>query len=235
MRSSHSIQLFLTPESDCSYLPQQSSQLLCLHQDYQPDTAIFSALTEQGFRRSGNFIYRPQCRDCQACVPVRLPVAQFTASKQQQRTLKRGSQLSISEHAPGFNAERYQLYEQYINARHADGSMFPPTTRQFESFLCQNNEYARFYEFRLHERLLAVAVTDILHDGLSAVYSFFDPQDRYFSLGRYAILWQVMQAQRLNLDYLYLGYWIKNHSKMHYKQQYQPLQGLSADGWHEIG
>ena len=235
MRQSHNIQLFLTPESECNYLPERSSQMLCLDQFYQPDTAMFSALTEQGFRSSGSFIYRPQCQHCQACVPVRIDVARFQPTRQQQKTLRRGRQLKASECMPGFTEERYQLYQKYISVRHIDGSMFPPSVEQFESFLCDDMEFARFFEFRLDERLLAVAVTDILYDGLSAVYSFFDPHDKYFSLGRYAILWQIMQAKELGLDFLYLGYWIENHNKMHYKAQYQPIQGLLGANWQTLG
>lgn len=233
MQSPYNIELLLTPESPCNYLSGRNSQLLCLgHQ--QPGSALFSSLTEQGFRRSGNFIYRPQCQQCQACVPVRIAAAQFVPNRQQRKLLNRAKQLQISEHAPGFTQERYQLYHRYISQRHRDGSMFPPSIEQFEHFLCTRFEFARFYEFRLNNKLVGVAVTDILYDGLSAVYSFYEPADNYYSYGALAILWQINHVRQLQLDYLYLGYWIKNHDKMHYKIGYQPIQGLIGGNWQNL-
>lgn len=228
------VSFFLTQQQPCSYLPGQTSQSICLDPQQPIETRLFSLLAQQGFRRSGQFTYRPHCPACNACVPIRVPVQHFTPTKQQQRTLKRGEQLSVLERTPAHTDEYYQLYAHYINQRHADGEMYPPSTTQFANFLTQALPFSRFYEFRLADRLMAVAVTDCLSDGLSAVYSFFDPDDRYYSLGRYAVLWQIQHAQALQLPYLYLGYWIKDCQKMNYKTQYQPIEGFIDGQWRPL-
>ncbi len=225
------VRLFLSTPQPCPYLENRSSRSLILDPDIETDTALYSLLTARGFRRSGDMVYRPHCDSCRACIPVRVPVADFRPGQQQQRTLKRGRQLTVSICPPLMNDENYALYQRYIEQRHADGSMFPPSRRQFEDFLGQPLPYACFVEFRLNQRLLAVAVCDLLDDGLSAVYSFFDPDDRYYSLGRLAVLWQISEAQRRGLPYLYLGYWIRDCQKMSYKTDYQPLQVLHQDRW----
>lgn len=233
MNNSQKLPLFLTQAQPCSYL-EEESQSLCLDPQAPINASIFSLLSEQGFRRSGQFIYRPHCPACNACVPVRVPVASFTPNKQQQRVLKRGAQLTVTEHQPRFTYEYFKLYQRYIEQRHADGEMYPANIEQFQSFLSYPLPFARFFEFRLKQRLLAVAVTDVLDDGLSAVYSFFEPEDKYFSLGRYAILWQVAHAQQLGLTHLYLGYWIKDCAKMNYKTQYQPIEGFIDEQWQRL-
>lgn len=232
MNKSQHLPLFLTRPHPCSYLPQ-TSQSLCLDPHAPVRGSVFSVLTEQGFRRSGHFIYRPHCPACTACIPVRIPVAEFVPDRQQQRVLKRGSQLVISVQEPRLTDEYYQLYQDYIETRHADGDMYPPSVEQFESFLCQPLEFSRFYEFRKNGTLMAVAVTDVLDDALSAVYSFFAPHDNYYSLGRYAVLWQIMHAKRLGLEHLYLGYWIRDCTKMNYKTQYQPIEYFFNERWQQ--
>lgn len=233
MNNSQKLPLFLTQVQTCSYL-EEESQSLCLVPQAPINASIFSVLSQQGFRRSGQFIYRPHCPACNACVPVRVPVASFTPNKQQQRVLKRGAQLTVTEHQPRFTYEYFKLYQRYIEQRHADGEMYPANIEQFQSFLSYPLPFARFFEFRLKQRLLAVAVTDVLDDGLSAVYSFFEPEEKYFSLGRYAILWQIAHAQQLGLTHLYLGYWIKDCAKMNYKTQYQPIEGFIDEQWQRL-
>lgn len=228
MNRLHELRFFLTTEQPCSYLAE-TSQSLCLDPGAQVDDKVLGVLTRQGFRRSGQLVYRPHCPACSACIPIRIPVQDFVPDRGQARTLKRGRQLQVSEQAPALTDEYYLLYQDYISTRHADGSMFPPSPQQFRDFLAHRLSFARFFEFRREGRLLAVAVSDILPDGLSAVYSFYDPHDRYFSLGRQTILWQIEHARQLQLPYLYLGYWVRDCQKMSYKTDYQPLE-LYLDG-----
>lgn len=132
---------------------------------------------------------------------------------------------------PAFTEEYFDLYQRYIEQRHADGDMFPPSREQFSTFLVRDLPFSRFYEFRVDQRLLAVAVTDLLPNGLSAVYTFYEPDEERRSLGRYAILWQIAEAARLQLQAVYLGYWIKNCKKMNYKTQYRPIELLTNQRW----
>lgn len=228
------LKFYATQPHDCSYLEQEQAVTLFLdpHQPLDEDT--YARLSELGFRRSGDHLYRPHCPSCKACVPARIPVGVFSPSRQQTRILKRNQDLRVECRPPRLDAEIYQLYSRYINARHADGDMYPPSQQQFESFLVNKNQFCTFNEFRLDDRLLAVAVTDRLPNGLSAVYTFFDPDESRRSLGRYAILWQIEEARRAGLPALYLGYWIRNCRKMNYKTEYRPLEMLVNQRWTRI-
>jgi arginine-tRNA-protein transferase len=225
------LQLYLAQEHPCSYLADRKARSVFIDPE-QPVTAhLYGQLIEQGFRRSAAHIYRPHCAPCLACVPVRIPVQDFIASRSQQRILRRNADLKVQRVSNQFSAEHYALYQSYIELRHADGDMYPPSVGQYQSFLNTALEFAKLYEFRLGERLLAVAATDVLPNGLSAMYTFFDALDTKRSLGRFAILWQIQACLQLDLPYLYLGYWIKDCNKMNYKTQYQPLQGFIDGSW----
>jgi arginine-tRNA-protein transferase len=228
------LKFYATQPHPCSYLDDEQATTLFLDPSQPMDEDVYARLSTLGFRRSGNHLYRPHCQDCQACIPARIPVEQFTPDRQQRKILKRNSDLQVLGAKPHFSEEYYDLYLRYIEARHADGDMYPPSREQFNTFLVTSLPFARFFEFRLGEQLLAVAVTDILPNGLSAVYTFFDPQHEQRSLGRYAILWQIAETARLNLDALYLGYWIKNCRKMSYKTQYRPIELLVNQHWTAI-
>ncbi|EZQ20058.1 arginyl-tRNA-protein transferase [Halopseudomonas bauzanensis] len=225
------LKFYATQPHPCSYLPEEQAVTLFLdpQQPIQPDT--YSQLSELGFRRSGEHLYRPHCAQCRACVPARIPAADFVPNKQQLRIHKRNRDLQVTTRRPVMNEEIYQLYSRYIIARHSDGDMFPPSREQFQSFLVSEDAFCEFNEFRLDGRLLAVAVTDRLNNGLSAVYTFFDPDESRRSLGRYAILWQIEQARRSGLPAVYLGYWIRNCRKMNYKTEYRPLEMLINQRW----
>lgn len=225
---------YLSTTQDCSYLPDQTSQSLILAPEQPATVQLHSLLSSHGFRRSGSLVYRPHCANCQACVAVRIPVEHFVPSRSQTRTLKRASQLQVRECTPSASAEHYSLFERYIEQRHSDGSMYPPSPEQYADFLCQPLDYSRFFEFRLQDRLLAVAVSDVLSDGLSAVYTFFDPDAARWSPGQLAVLWQIAEARRRRLPYLYLGYWIRDCQKMSYKTDYQPLEGLLNEHWQPL-
>lgn len=225
------LKFYATQPHDCSYLEQQQAVTLFLDPAEPIDEEVYGRLSELGFRRSGDHLYRPHCPRCKACVPARIPVELFTPNKQQKRIYKRNQDLQVERRPPRLTDEIYQLYSRYINTRHADGDMYPPSEQQFSSFLVSDSPFCEFNEFRLDGRLLAVAVTDRLANGLSAVYTFFDPDEPRRSLGRYAILWQIEEARRSELPALYLGYWIRNCRKMNYKTEYRPLEMLINQRW----
>lgn len=225
------IRFYTTHPHPCSYLPDQEAATLFVDPSRVINAQMYADLSELGFRRSGEHLYRPHCQNCSGCIAARLPAHDFTPTRQQRRILKRNADLTVSEHRPAFNDERYALYARYIEQRHADGDMYPPTSEQFKSFLVRDLSFSKFYEFRFEGRLLAVAVTDELPNGLSAVYTFFDPDEHTRSLGRFAILWQIQETARLGLDSLYLGYWIRNCRKMNYKTQYRPIELLVNQRW----
>jgi arginyl-tRNA--protein-N-Asp/Glu arginylyltransferase len=193
-------------------------------------------LTDMGFRRSGEHIYRPWCEGCGECKSVRVPVAGFNVSKSQKRVLTRNKDLQVSFELPSCADEIYNLYANYIIQRHSDGDTYPPSLEQFENFLCQAppTSQTRFVCFRLEQKLLAVAVVDLLPKGVSAIYTFFDPAYEIRSLGRLAVLWQIRWAQSQAMDFVYLGYWIKDCQKMAYKAEYQPLQVFEDLIWQTL-
>ncbi|TWH76821.1 arginine-tRNA-protein transferase [Azomonas agilis] len=224
MTSLTRLKFYATQPHECSYLPNQQATTLFLDPHEPIETDLYSELSILGFRRSGEHLYRPHCEGCTACIPARIPVNDFSPTKQQKRILKRNADLTVSPALPRFTDEYYALYRSYIEARHADGDMYPPSPEQFESFLASDWPFSRFYEFRAQNQLVAVAVTDILPCGLSAVYTFYDPNEERRSLGRYAILWQIQETARQQLEALYLGYWIKDCRKMNYKTEYRPIE-----------
>lgn len=228
------IRFFLTPPHDCSYLPDQQARTLFIDPEAELDAQLYSRLSQLGFRRSGRHVYRPHCENCAACIPVRVQAASFRPRRRQQRILKRNEDLEVSNCPATFTEERYALYERYIGARHRDGDMYPPNREQFSEFLLASWSATRFLEFRHEGRLVAVAVTDEMEDGLSALYTFFDPDLPRRSLGVYAVLWQLQAVHRAGLPYLYLGYWIRESQKMRYKADYRPLEMLLGRRWVEL-
>jgi arginine-tRNA-protein transferase len=231
MTSLARLKFYATQPHACSYLPDEQATTLFLDPSQPMDAQVYAELSEMGFRRSGDHLYRPHCQRCSACIPARIPVDAPALSRQQKRILKRNADLHVRCVRPAFSEELYTLYATYIEKRHADGDMYPPSREQFNTFLVRDLPFSRFYEFRLDGRLLAVAVTDVLPNGLSAVYTFYDPEEERRSLGRYAILWQIGEAARLGLKAVYLGYWIKNCRKMNYKTEYRPIELLVNQRW----
>ncbi|UFH51405.1 arginyltransferase [Pseudomonas sp. KNUC1026] len=225
------LKFYATQPHACSYLPDEQATTLFLDPSQPMDASVYADLSEMGFRRSGDHLYRPHCQRCSACVPARIPAEAFAPTRAQRRILKRNADLTVHERAPRFTEEYFDLYRRYIEQRHADGDMYPPSREQFSTFLVRELAFSRFFEFRLAGTLLAVAVTDILPNGLSAVYTFYEPEQEQRSLGRFAILWQIGEALRLELDAVYLGYWIKNCKKMNYKTQYRPIELLINQRW----
>jgi leucyl-tRNA---protein transferase len=228
------IKLYATQEHACSYLKDRSATTIFVDPALKIDAHVYSELSDFGFRRSGRHVYRPNCRSCHACVPVRVPVAGFQASRSQKRCLRvnQDIQVVLAEHID--TQEHYQLYANYIAARHSDGDMFPPSKEQYRDFLSAEWGVTRFLEFRLDDKLLGVAVSDQLDQGLSAIYTFFDPDVDDRSLGVFAVLHQIQRAADLGLTYLYLGYWINDCVKMRYKTQYRPLEILLDGQWQSL-
>lgn len=229
--TSQHLRLFSSAPQPCSYIDQQDSSSIFIDPDAEISPQAYSQLSQLGFRRSGNFIYKPDCTNCQACIPMRIPVSQFKASKSQKRILKKNADLNIFETHSIQSDKYYQLYSDYINLRHADGDMYPASREQYDSFL--NNPFGctKYFSFSDKDKVIAVSVVDQLIDGLSAVYTFYDPNEESRSLGTLAILWQIQHAAQQNLQHLYLGYWIKNCQKMNYKSRFKPSEILINQKW----
>ena len=222
---------FLTPPHKCGYLPGRSAVTIFVDPRRRPSPNTYTLLSQHGFRRSGNHVYRPQCPECFACVPVRVPVHEFIANRAQRRTLQANTDVVLVPKKPVFQREHYALYERYVSARHSGGSMENPDPDAYVEFLTANWAETVFYEFRAGSELLAVAVVDHLDDALSAVYTFFDPALSRRSLGRLAILKEIEIACALQAKWLYLGYWISPCRKMSYKDEYQPLEYFYKGSW----
>lgn len=225
------LKVYATHPHPCSYIAGQQATTLFIDPDTSVDQALYSDLADIGFRRSGPHIYRPHCESCSACIAARIPVTSFKPKRRQRKLWNRNSDIEVSEVEDISPAQYYHLYERYISLRHADGDMYPPSTEQYLSFLSDNISTTINYAFYLKQQLIGVAVTDILTNGLSAMYTFFDPEMERRSLGSYAILWQIEQAKKMELPYVYLGYWVKECEKMNYKIDYRPLQLLINNRW----
>ncbi|MEE8058092.1 MAG: arginyltransferase [Pseudomonadales bacterium] len=224
MTSLSNLKVFATHPHRCSYLEDQQATTLFIDPDAKVDKLLYSELADIGFRRSGQHIYRPHCGACSACIPTRVVVDMFKQKRKHRRIWKRNQDLVIEEVTDISSDEYYQLYERYISKRHADGDMFPPSHDQYLSFLTDELGITTFFAFKYSDQLLAIVVADVMENGLSAIYTFFDPDIERRSLGSFAILWQIEQAKQLDLPYLYLGYWIKECRKMSYKIDYRPLE-----------
>ncbi len=225
------LDFYLTPPHPCSYLDRNDAQTLFADPRRIITSASYQHLSDRGFRRSGAHLYRPRCNHCNACIAVRVPVQSFRANRTQRRALKRNHELRISVEPAQFTQRYFQVYERYISMRHADGDMYPATEDQFKSFLLSAWADTLFVCAYEGDRLLSVAVTDRLNDGLSAVYTFFEPNESARSLGVFSILQQLELCKTLGLSHLYLGYWIRESSKMAYKSQYRPLQMFIDGRW----
>ena len=226
-----SIKLYRTSEHPCGYYRDRLARDVVLDPESPDLKYVFPNALGAGFRRSGPRVYRPDCDGCSACVSSRVDVAAFAPNRSQRRCLKRNTSLRVSIEPPYCNDERLALYQRYLGSRHAGGGMDGAGAADFEQFLQARWCDTRFLCVREGERLVACAVTDVTPIGLSAVYTFFDPDLADRSLGVFGILQQIAWAKRLSLPHVYLGYWIEGHAKMGYKQQYQPLELLHGGRW----
>lgn len=225
------LQFYSTAPYTCSYLPGEKARSEVATPTHLINAEVYGALVRAGFRRSGVFTYRPHCDNCRACIPVRLPIDRFKPNRSQRRSLMAHDRLQAREIPLGFFSEHYALYLRYQSARHAGGGMDQDSHEQYSHFLLQSRVDTRLVEFSDNGVLRMVSIIDVLSDGLSSVYTFYDPDVPGASFGTYNVLWQISQCAANKLPYLYLGYWIQQSPKMAYKSNFQPIEGLLDDKW----
>ena len=225
------LKLFATQPHPCSYIEGEQATTVFVDPEATIDVNLYSQLSLLGFRRSGGHLYRPQCSNCQACMSCRIPVSLFRPNRSQRRCWQKNQDISILTVSQIDTLEHYNLYSRYIESRHQDGDMYPPSEEQYKAFLTSDWGSTRYLELRLHGVLIGVSVCDYLDDGISAVYTFYDATLSERSLGKFAILAQIEKTRQLGLTYVYLGYWIKQCEKMNYKTSYRPLELLVNRRW----
>lgn len=236
------IRFFITDGQPCPYLPDRLERKIFTNLEELSSEAITEQLTEAGFRRSQNVFYRPACDMCSKCVSVRIPVQEFEIKKQWRRILRKNQNVQRIVNSPDANEERFALLSTYLEARHKDGAMYGLDADAFISMIEDGTSNTMLVDYRLRSdcdmgkqgELVACCLIDELAQGTSLVYSFFNPKLAEFSLGSFIILDQILRLKNMDLNYLYLGYWIENSGTMHYKSRFRPIEALGANGWQQL-
>lgn len=228
-------QFYVTAPQECPYLQNNTERKLFTSLN-GPDAQILNnALSAQGFRRSQNVLYRPSCADCSACLSARIPVKKFSFSKSEKKVLRRNKRLLREVKTPWATSDQFELFKDYVNYRHEKGGMAGMSETEFASMVEETSVKTILAEYSSQERdvkkIQAVSITDVIEDGLSMVYSFYQPKLSELSLGKFMILDHINLAIEMKLPYLYLGYWVKGSRKMEYKSQYDPLEVFTNGAW----
>lgn len=235
MSNAHNpIRLFETVVDECPYLPGKQSASILVDPDHSVDPTLFAMLSRSGFRRSGEMLYSPKCPGCNACVSVRIPVMQFKASRGQKRTWRKNMDVRVGIEPVEFKQEHFDLYLKYQRHRHPESSMCDDDPHKYISFIDSKFSRSRFLCMYVDNELLGISVVDQFEGGLSAVYTFFDPDQSNRSLGTFAILYMVKLARLRKIPFVYLGYWIDGSGKMDYKRNFRPLQGFQERRWVDL-
>lgn len=235
MSTAHNpIRLFETVVDDCPYLDDQKSASILVDPDHEVDRNLFSMLSRSGFRRSGEMLYSPKCPSCNACVSVRIPSARFKPSKSQKRVWRKNLDLRVTLEEVRFNQEHFDMYLRYQQHRHPDSSMCDEDVTKYTGFIDSEFSRSKLLVFRLDGRLIGISVLDQFDGGISAVYTFFDPEFSNRSIGTHAILYALKLAKAHEIPFVYLGYWIDGSQKMDYKRNFRPLQGYAERQWKDL-
>lgn len=227
---------YMSRPAVCPYLPERIEQMVFTDLSSASDpAALHDQLSRNGFRRSQGIAYKPNCDSCTACVPVRVPVAAFKYSRNFRRVMKRNSHITGEFRTAAAEMEHYEMFRRYVRSRHSDGGMAHMNFEDYAAMVQDSPVPTRLAEFRDHNGdLWGACLTDVLDDGLSLVYSYFEPENSDDSPGTAMILWHIEEARRRGLPYIYLGYFIEQSPKMAYKRRFRPLEAYTADGWQRL-
>jgi arginine-tRNA-protein transferase len=224
--------LYISQAHECSYLPDREARSLFLDPSAEVTAEIYQQLIDRGFRRSGCYLYQPACAACDACISLRIPVEKFRPSRSQRRNRKQNLPCyQVTTVEAGYRESHFQLYKKYLMQRHPDGAMSCNSPGQYIQFLTCDWANTEFIEFHREGQLVAVAVSDVLPNGTSSVYTFFDPEETRHGLGVFALLWQIERAKSLGKDWVYPGFWVKECEKMNYKTRFRPYEAWTGQHW----